>query len=353
MSGPVPYALLELQATLRELNLAGNQFSGKVPVEIGQCDKLEYLYLHSNLLDCSEIAFVLAGLTRLVCVQSQKNTYPPVLHPSTSTLSSSSRPSYLFTRVKTGIGVARDYTRDTETLENILITGRTVGFITAEIGYINYSYSRAQHIFEATLTSSMGKGLHWAVKTVPILFLPTVLFRAAFVFVSSSEEAASIFSMSRWYAAATAIVTVLLDAVFLISFVLFLRANSPSEPGAADNSTLIIARYGATSSFIFLGAAGTFSAYAEQVNPSLRFLSFTFLTVVSVILTCLKWKLHCERVCRMEEVDARLKGVLGEEELRRIRSREVFVRPVGEGHRGFEEGDVSATVSDLDDVKYA
>ncbi|KAI8835371.1 hypothetical protein BJ741DRAFT_607784 [Chytriomyces cf. hyalinus JEL632] len=66
MNGPVPYALLELQATLRELNLAGNQFSGKVPVEIGQCFKLEYLYLHSNLLDCSEIAFVLVGLTRLI-----------------------------------------------------------------------------------------------------------------------------------------------------------------------------------------------------------------------------------------------------------------------------------------------
>ncbi|KAI8835369.1 hypothetical protein BJ741DRAFT_649608 [Chytriomyces cf. hyalinus JEL632] len=257
---------------------------------------------------------------------------------------------------ETGIGIASDHNADTETLEDVLITGRTVGFIAAEIGYINYSNDRAKSIFETTLTPVFGKGLHWAVKTVPLLFLPTVLFRAAFVFVSRNNEAASIFSISRWYGAATAIVTVLLDTVFLVSFVLFLRANSPSETvhPVSDNSMLIIARYGAAGSFIFLGAAGTLSAYAEQVNASLRLLSYIFLSAVSVILTCLKWQLHCERVARKSAADERLRGILGSAELRRIRSREMFPEPVVELPKGnLESGfvDANTTVKNLEGVK--
>ncbi|KAJ3226595.1 hypothetical protein HDU78_010330 [Chytriomyces hyalinus] len=259
---------------------------------------------------------------------------------------------------ETGIGVASDYNADTETMEDILVTGRTIGFIAAQIGYINYSYDRAKSIFETTLTPAFGKALYWAVKAVPLVFLPTVLFRAASVFVSSSDEAAAIFSMSRWYGAATAIVTVLLDTVFLVSFVLFLRAHSPSETThpAADNSMLIIARYGAAGSFIFLGAAGTLSAYAEQVNASLRLLSYIFLSAVSVILTCLKWKLHCDRVCRKSTADARLRGILGSAELRRIRSRDMFAEPAVELPRGCVEGvfvDANATVKNLEAVKDA
>ncbi|KAJ3376677.1 hypothetical protein HDU80_003834 [Chytriomyces hyalinus] len=256
---------------------------------------------------------------------------------------------------ETGISVGTDYGTNTDIVLNMLLTARTIGFIGTEITYINYSYDRAKGIFELTLPPAFATGFHWFVKTVPLLFLPAILFRIATMFASSDEESASIFSMSRWYGAATAIMTVLLDTVFLVSFALFLRANSPLDMGhsVADNSMLIIARYGAVGGSVYLVMAGISLVYAEWVEASLRMLSFALLSVTSVILTCLKWKLQEERIKRQADADAKLKCVLGDEELLRIRTRDTLQR----GSRSPKLGsecvlvDMHGTLSNLVAVK--
>ncbi|KAJ3223652.1 hypothetical protein HDU81_009050 [Chytriomyces hyalinus] len=239
-------------------------------------------------------------------------------------------------------------------MENMLVTGRKIGFIASEIAYINYSYDRAKGIFERTLPPAFATGFYWLVKCVPLLFLPTVLFRFAPLLVSSSEEAASIISMSIWYGAATSIMTVLLDIVFLVSFVQFLRANIPLDMvhSVADNSIIIIAQYGAICSSVYLIVAGTMLAYAEWVKTSLLMLAFTLLSVISVILTGLKWKLQNECHRRQAAADAKLKCVLGEEELRKIRTRDTLPR-VGSPKRGSESVfvDLDGTLRNLVAVK--
>ncbi|KAJ3223651.1 hypothetical protein HDU81_009049 [Chytriomyces hyalinus] len=254
----------------------------------------------------------------------------------------------------TSIYTAIDCGTNTETTERILITGRTFGFIATEIAYINYSYDREKRIFESTLPRVFSTGFYWVVKAVPLLFLPTVLFRLAPLFVSSREEAASIFSISRWYGAATSIMTVLLDIVFLASFVMFLRANSLSEGvhSVTDNSMVIIAQYGVVGSSVYLNVAGVMLAYAELYEASLRMLAFTLLSAISVILTGLKWRLHKECVRRQTAADVKLKCVLGDEELRKIRTRDTLHR-VGSPKRESESVfiDVNATLSNLVAVK--
>ncbi|KAI8835367.1 hypothetical protein BJ741DRAFT_687626 [Chytriomyces cf. hyalinus JEL632] len=256
---------------------------------------------------------------------------------------------------ETGIYVAKDSGTDTDMVMNILLTGRTVGFIGTEIAYINYSYDRAKGIFELTLPPSFATGFHWFVKTVPLLFLPAILFRIASMFLSSDEETTAIFTISRWYGAATAIITVLLDVVFLVSFALFLRANSPLDMAhsTADNSVVIIARYGAVGSSVYLVMAGISLAYAEWVEVSLRMLSYILLSVISVILTCLKRTLQKERIKSQADANAKLKSVLGDDELRRIRTRDTLPRGSRSPNQGSEcvLVDMHATLSNLLAVK--
>ncbi|KAI8835368.1 hypothetical protein BJ741DRAFT_607777 [Chytriomyces cf. hyalinus JEL632] len=256
---------------------------------------------------------------------------------------------------ETSVYVARDCGTNTEMVENILVTGRTIGFIATEIAYINYSYDRAKGIFEQTLPPAFSGGFYWVVKAVPLLFLPTVLFRIAPLFASSSEEAASIFSMARWYGASTSIVTVLLDIVFLAAFVLFLQANRPMDMvhSVADNSMVIIAQYGAVAGSVYIGVAGAMLAYAEWIEASLRMLGFIQLSVISMILTGLKWKLQKECIRSQAAADARLKNVLGSVELHRIRSRDVLPH-VGSPKRGSESVlvvDINGTLSNLEAMK--
>ncbi|KAI8835370.1 hypothetical protein BJ741DRAFT_607782 [Chytriomyces cf. hyalinus JEL632] len=256
---------------------------------------------------------------------------------------------------ETSIYIARDFETNTEMVENILMTGRTIGFIVTEIAYINYSYDRAKGIFDRTLLPAFATGFDWVVKAVPLLFLPTVLFRIAPLFASSSEAAVSISSMSRWYGAATAIATVLLDIVFLVAFVLFLRANNPldMDHSVADNSMVIIAQYGTVGSSVYLVVAGTMLAYAEWFEESLRLFAFIQLSVISVILTGLKWKLQNECLSRQAAAEAKLENVLGSEELHRIRSRDMLPH-VGSPKRGSESVlvvDTNGTLSSLLAIK--
>ncbi|KAJ3378703.1 hypothetical protein HDU80_002729 [Chytriomyces hyalinus] len=256
---------------------------------------------------------------------------------------------------ETGIYLAKDCRTDTDMVLNMLLTGRTVGFIGTEIAYINYSYDRAKGIFELTLPPAFATGFHWFVKTVPLLFLPAIIFRIVSMFLSSDEETTAIFTMSRWYGAATAIMTFSLDLVFLVSFALFLRANSPLDMAhsTADNSMVIIARYGAIGSSVYLVVAGILIAYAEWVEVSLRMLSYILLSVISVILTCLKHNLQEERIKSQVDTDAKLKCVLGDEELLRIRTRDTLQR----GSRSSKPGsecvlvDMHGTLSNLVAVK--
>ncbi|KAJ3235586.1 hypothetical protein HDU77_000241 [Chytriomyces hyalinus] len=241
--------------------------------------------------------------------------------------------------------VAIDYGGVSQMTERVLVTGRTLWFLTTEIGYINYSYSRAQGIFEQTLLPAIAVGLYYVVMYVPLLFFPAILVRVASFFVQSEADAVLIFSVSRWYGAATAGVAVLLDVVFLVSFILFLRANSLSErPNSApDESLLIVARYGTAGSFVFLSTAGTLFAYAESLRPVLRMVSFCQLSVISVILTVLKWNLRRERIRKQNDAEARLKDALGSAELRCIRTRDVTPRGGRSPKLGLELGFANAS----------
>ncbi|KAJ3378008.1 hypothetical protein HDU80_003027, partial [Chytriomyces hyalinus] len=107
--------------------------------------------------------------------------------------------------------VSIDYGGVSQVTERVIVTVRIACFTCAEIGYINYSYSRAQGILEQTLFPALSVGLYYVVKTAPLLFLPAVLVRAASFFVKNEYDAALIYSASMWYGAANAVVSLLLD----------------------------------------------------------------------------------------------------------------------------------------------
>ncbi|KAI8835366.1 hypothetical protein BJ741DRAFT_607775 [Chytriomyces cf. hyalinus JEL632] len=243
---------------------------------------------------CVCIAVTIATLTHLagviifiVCSQETRTNAP----------SGSSRPAFMSSfninliimiasllltyGCETYLYIASDYGAVSQMTERVLVTGRTVWFLTAEIGYINNSYSRAKGIFEQTLLPAIGAGLYYVVKTVPLLFLPAMLFRMA-SFVVHEDNASLIFSVARWYGAGTAVVAVLLDIVFLVSFVLFRRANSLNERATSspDDSLLIVARYGTAGSFLFLTATVTLFAYTQWISSALRMASLCQLSII-------------------------------------------------------------------------
>ncbi|KAJ3223337.1 hypothetical protein HDU78_011330 [Chytriomyces hyalinus] len=226
---------------------------------------------------------------------------------------------------ETILSVAIDYGGVSQVTERVIVTVRIACFLCAQIGYINYSYSRAQGILEQTLLPALSVGLYYVVKTAPLLFLPAVLVRVASFFANNEYDAALIYSASLWYGAANAVVSLLLDIVFLVSFVLFLRENRLHEKVAStsDDSMLIVAQYGVAGSFLFLSAAGTLIYYCLSVTPVLRMAAFCQFSVISVILTGLKWRLRGEQIRRQIDAEARLMDALGSAELRCIRTRDV------------------------------
>ncbi|KAJ3378704.1 hypothetical protein HDU80_002730 [Chytriomyces hyalinus] len=133
-----------------------------------------------------------------------------------------------------------------------------------------------------------------------------------------------------------------------------MTANSPSDlvQSVADNSMIIIAQYGAVGSSVYLVVAGTMLAYAQWFEATLRMLAFILLSVISLILTALKWKLQNECLSRQAAAEAKLRNVLGSVELHRIRSRDTLSR-VGSPKHGSESilVDVNGTLSNLMAVK--
>ncbi|KAI8835365.1 hypothetical protein BJ741DRAFT_665274 [Chytriomyces cf. hyalinus JEL632] len=256
---------------------------------------------------------------------------------------------------ETILSVSIDYGGVSQVIERVIVTVRIAGFICAQIGYINYSYSRAQGILEQTLLPALSVGLYYVVKTAPLLFLPAVLVRVASFYVKSDYDATLIYSASLWYGAANTVVSLLLDIVFLVSFLLFLRANKLHEKvtSTCDDSLLIVARYGAAGSFLFLSAAGTLVYYCLSVTPLLRLAAFCQFSVISVILTGLKWRLHGEQIRRQISAEARLKDALGSAQLRCIRTRDVSPRGGRSPKLGLEWGfaDASGTMGSLEPTK--
>ncbi|KAJ3396202.1 hypothetical protein HDU80_010044 [Chytriomyces hyalinus] len=215
-----------------------------------------------------------------------------------------------------------------KTVANILLISKAIGSMAITLGYMSYSYGRVKGIFERTLPPALTTGLGLLVKTMPLQFLPLMIASALSAFVSNPQYSALSFMIARWYGAAIAVLTVFLDLVFLVTFLVFLHSNAQCEleNSTADESLTVVAKYGAIGSFVFLGAAGSFLAYAEWVQDWLRILAYVLLSVVSVILTGLKFKLYRERVRRRRSADAKLRNVLGSAELKRIRSRETLHR---------------------------
>ncbi|KAI9325650.1 hypothetical protein BDR26DRAFT_941985 [Obelidium mucronatum] len=190
-----------------------------------------------------------------------------------------------------------------------------------EIGYCLYSFRRTSPVVELVYPQLVVQ-ITPIIKIVPFLFylqvVPAVVELSLF-HVASTSDVQMMNRTLNVLNAITALVTLLLDSILLLTFVRFLNTTRQDETITIDSRFLIISRYGIWIVSMGFLAVAVYIAYAVYGNEEFLMVTLAVVSVIFYGLFAMKVSLFYDDVKRGELNQSRLEKVLGKEQLHNIK----------------------------------